>query len=75
MKEFDGGGTSNTQYQILYLLGNGTDNYAMFLDNYYRQRWDFTTTPWKVEMWGDWIRWYVMTGPDLPALRRAHIWS
>ena len=73
MKEFDGGGTSNTQYPVLYLLGSGSNNYAMFLDNYYKQRWDFTANPWKVEMWGDWIRWYVMTGPDLPTLRKAYM--
>lgn len=73
MKEFDGGGTSNTQFPVLYLLGSGSNNYAMFLDNYYRQRWDFTANPWKVEMWGDWIRWYVMIGPDLPTLRKAYM--
>lgn len=73
MKEFDGGGVSNTQYPILYLLGNDSNNYAMFLDNYYKQRWDFTSDPWKVEMWGDWIRWYVMTGPDLPTLHKAYM--
>jgi alpha-glucosidase len=73
MEEFDGGGVSNTQYPVLYLLGSGSNNYAMFLDNYYKQRWDFTADPWKVEMWGDWIRWYVMTGPDLPTLRKAYM--
>ncbi len=73
MREFDGGGTSNTQYPILYLLGSGNNNYAMFLDNYYKQNWDFTANPWKVDMWGDWIRWYVMTGPDLPTLRKSYM--
>jgi len=73
MREFDGGGVSNTQYPILYLLGGGSSNYAMFLDNYYKQRWDFTSNPWNVAMWGDWIRWYVMTGPDLPSLRKAYM--
>ncbi len=73
MEEFDGGGVSNTQYPVLYLLGTGSNNYAMFLDNYYKQRWDFTSNPWKAEMWGDWLRWYVMTGPDLPTLRKAYM--
>lgn len=73
MKEFYDGGTSNTQYPILYLLDSGSNNYAMFIDNYYKQRWDFNAGTWKVDMWGDWIRWYVMTGPDLPTLRKSYM--
>jgi alpha-glucosidase len=76
MKEFNGGGTSNTQYPVLYMLGSGSTNYAMFLDNYYKQRWDFSAAapaPHQVEMWGDWMRWYVMTGADLPTLRQAYM--
>lgn len=74
MKSFDSPGmTANTQYPVLYLLGSGNNNYAMFLDNYYKQEWRFDTNPWKVEMWGDWIRWYVMTSDNLPILRQSYM--
>src|SRR5262249_16461289 len=62
---WNGGAVGNTQYPILYLLGSGSNNYAMFLDNYYKQQWTFNTNPWSVQMWGDWIRWYVMVGGNM----------
>jgi len=65
-----GGMVGNTQIPILYAVGEGTNNYALFLDQVYKQRWDFTGDPWRVQMWGDQLRWYVMTGPDLADLRR-----
>ena len=73
MEEFNNGGVSNTQYPVLYLLGSGSNNYAMFLDDYYKQEWHFDANPWKVETYGDWIRWYVMTGADLPTLRQSYM--
>ena len=39
-----------------YIWGPGSKNsYAVFLDNYYKQQWNFDTNPWQVQMWGDWI--------------------
>jgi hypothetical protein len=63
----------NVQIPVLYAVGTGGLNYALFMDNVYKQRWDFTGTPWKARMYGDQLRWYVMTGPDLPDLRADYI--
>jgi len=59
----------------MYAVNGATyENYALFLDNKYKQRWDFTSaSQWKVEMFGDQIRFYIMTGPNLPDLRRDYI--
>jgi alpha-glucosidase len=57
----------------MYAVGPNNANYAMFLDQVYKQNWDFTGNPWKVETWGDQIRWYLMTGPDLPDLRKDYM--
>ena len=46
-------------------------NYAFLFDNVYKQRWDFTQNPWKVEAWGDELRGFFIAGDDLPALRRS----
>ena len=67
------GMVGNVQYPVMYALGDNNLNYALFLDNVYKQRWDFAGDPWKVRMWGDQIRFYVMTGPDLPDLRKDYL--
>ena len=63
------GMVGNVQFPVMYALGDNL-NYTLFLDNDYKQRWDFSADPWQVRMWGDQIRFYLMTGPDLPDLRR-----
>lgn len=65
------GMVGNVQFPVMYALGN--PSYALLLDNVYRQRWDFSNDPWQVRMWGDQIRFYVMTGADMPALRRDYM--
>ena len=75
MAGFNGGATGNTQIPVLYAVeGASTRNYAVFFDNVYQQRWDFTaTSQYQVEAFGDELRLYVMTGPDLIDLRRDYM--
>jgi alpha-glucosidase len=73
MTGFNGGATGNAQFPVMYALAAGTGNYALFLDQLYKQRWDFGTNPWKVETLGDEIRGYLVLGPDLPDLRRDYM--
>ena len=43
MAGFNNGANGNTQIPIVYVVkGASFDNYALFLDNVYKQRWDFT---------------------------------
>jgi alpha-glucosidase len=70
---FSGGAAGNLQIPVLYAVGPDGTNYALFLDHFYKQRWLFTQSPWRLETWGDQIRGYVMTGPDLPDLRRDYM--
>jgi alpha-glucosidase (family GH31 glycosyl hydrolase) len=63
----------NVQIPVLYAVGYDGLNYALFMDNVYKQRWDFTGNPWKGRMFGDQLRWYVMTGPNLPDLRADYL--
>ncbi len=70
---WNGGFVGNTQFPIVYLLGSGRDSYALFVDNQYRQTWDFRGDPWTVGMGGDWLRFYLMSGPDLPELRKDYM--
>jgi alpha-glucosidase (family GH31 glycosyl hydrolase) len=70
LEAWNGGNVGNAQFPVLYLLGEGTDNYALFVDNTYKQTWDFSGMPWRASMYGDAIRYYVLSGPDLPDLRQ-----
>lgn len=72
MAGFNGGANGNTQIPIMYAVnGAGYENYALFLDNIYRQRWDFTgQSQWKVEVDRGVLRFYLMTGADLMDLRK-----
>lgn len=75
MASFNKGSNGNTQIPVMYAVNGATlENYALFLDNKYKQKWDFTSlSQWKVEMFGDQIRFYFLTGPDLPDLRKDYM--
>ncbi|MBN1965543.1 MAG: glycoside hydrolase family 31, partial [Anaerolineae bacterium] len=73
LTSFNGGNVGNAQFPILYALGAGSDNYAFFLDDVYQQYWDFSSDPWQVTTTADALRGYIMTGPDLPDLRRDYL--
>ncbi len=70
MATWNGGAVGNCQFPIAYFLGEGSTCYALFMDDPYREQWSFVASPWKVETTGDSLRWYVMTGSDLPDLRK-----
>ncbi len=67
---FNNGNVGNDQFPVLYLAGQGLENYALFVDNPYKQYWNFVDTPWKVAMEGKWVRFYILVGPDIQDLRR-----
>jgi alpha-glucosidase len=69
MEDFNKGKAGNTQFPIVYFTGEDRDSYAVFVDNATKQYWDFMRDPWKVVMYGNALRFYLMTGPDLVDLR------
>jgi len=73
MYGYEGGAVGNAQFPVMYAVGEQKLNYALFLDDVYAQRWDFRTDPWRVSSRGDAVRGYVITGPDLPDLRRDYM--
>jgi alpha-glucosidase (family GH31 glycosyl hydrolase) len=70
---FQDAAVGNVQIPVLYAVGNDSLNYALMMDNVYKQRWDFTAFWWEARMFGDQLRFYVMTGPDLPDLRADYL--
>jgi len=69
----DNGPVGNTQIPVLFAVGANNANYGIFVDQVYKQTWDLTGDPWSMDSYGDQVRWYVMTGPDLPNLRADYL--
>lgn len=69
----EGAFVGSAQFPVMYALGAGFENYALFLDDVYKQLWDFSGDPFTVETTSEVVRWYVMTGPDLQDLRRDYL--
>ncbi|HEY9865421.1 MAG TPA: TIM-barrel domain-containing protein, partial [Candidatus Obscuribacterales bacterium] len=67
-QSFQNAAVGNVQIPVYYAVGDNL-NYALFMDNVYWQKWDFTKPTWEARMYGDQLRFYVMTGADLPDLR------
>ncbi|GAB4369732.1 MAG: hypothetical protein Kow00121_09870 [Elainellaceae cyanobacterium] len=70
---FQNAAVGNIQIPVYYAIGADNLNYALFLDNVYRQTWNFTSSPWQARMFGDQLRFYLMSGADLPDLRADYL--
>lgn len=73
--DFHGGGPSVSQFPMLYALGRKVNsssfqNYGLLVDQAYRMSWDLTGSTWVARTWGDQLRWFVFTGPDVKDLRK-----
>ena len=76
LKGIGGGATNDSMYPILYALGEGQRAFALFLDNTYKQMWDFRPQPFEIGMWGDEIRMTFFVAPQddgLRGLRREYM--
>ncbi|MDR2725757.1 MAG: DUF5110 domain-containing protein [Candidatus Adiutrix sp.] len=67
---------NQVQIPIVYGLGEGLKCAALFVDETLPLQWNFKNTPWTVTAAGplrpgDTLRFFVITGPDLPALRKS----
>ncbi len=70
---WNNGNVGNDQFPIVYLAGAGSDSYALFFDNQYKQVWAFDKAPWRAVMRGEALRFYLLAGPDLPDLRQDYM--
>lgn len=70
---FQNAAVGNVQIPVLFAVGSGGLNFGLFMDNVYRQRWDFTSSTWQARMFGDQLRYYLMSGPNLPDLRSDYM--
>jgi alpha-glucosidase len=70
---FQSAAVGNVQIPVMYAVGPGRLSYGLFLDNVYQQRWDFEAFWWSVRMFGDQVRFYLLSGPDLSDIRKDYL--
>lgn len=71
LRGFSGGANSYAMFPIAYAIGEAySHNYAILLDQPYKQLWSFQENPWHIGMWGDKIRWFLFPGSSLAELRQ-----
>ncbi len=73
MHAFNGGAVANATFPVMYAVGEEGRNFALFFDNTYKQRWDFTTSEWKVEASAGDLKAFIIVGEDLPSLRAEYM--
>jgi alpha-glucosidase len=70
------GALGSLQIPVCYFLGDGTETAAFFMNETRPLVWDFSASPWTVSLAGPLnpdrsLSFFVITGEDLPAVRRA----
>ncbi len=68
-----GGAPSVSQFPVLNVLGEGNLSYSLFFDHTRKYEADFSQDLWTFTSFGNTLRWYVITGPDLPDLRSDYM--
>jgi alpha-glucosidase (family GH31 glycosyl hydrolase) len=61
---FERGGAGNAQFGVIYALGEGTNNFALFLDQVAPLTWDFRSSPWQILSGARKLSVYLIAGKD-----------
>ncbi|HAZ11957.1 MAG TPA: glycoside hydrolase family 31 [Bdellovibrionales bacterium] len=73
LRAFSKGANSYAMFPVLYSLGSGNRNFMFFYDSTYKQMWSLNQSPWKVESYGDQVRWFIYTAEDVRRLKRQYM--
>lgn len=69
---FENGAVGNIQIPILYAVGQ-EQSFGFFFDNIYKQDWNFQDSWWRVQAYGDQLRFYFIAGDDLKNIRSRYL--
>ena len=70
MPAYAGGATGEAMFPVVMALGTESQAWGFVLDNIYKQTWDMTRSKWRIGMFGDQIRGYIIAGKDPRAVRQ-----
>ena len=73
LRTFSKGANGYAMFPVLYSMGDADQNFLFFYDNLYKQMWSLNQTPYKVESYGDEIRWFVFSEHNIKSLRRKYM--
>ncbi len=69
---FQQAAVGNIQIPILYAVGDEL-SFGLFLDNLYKQDWNFENEWWNVSMYGDQVRFFVLGGNNIREIRQKYL--
>ena len=70
MPSYAGGATGEALFPVVMALGTGQDSWGFVLDNIYKQTWDLSHSKWKLGMFGDQIRGFIIAGSSPKEVRQ-----
>lgn len=73
LRSFSKGANGYAMFPIIYGMGTGNQNFALFYDNIYKQMWSLNTTPYQVDSYGDQVRFFIFTGTDIVDVRKSYM--
>jgi alpha-glucosidase len=73
MVTFNGAMAGNAQFSVAYFLGKNFHNYGLFIDDPAAQTWNFHSSPWDINIAGNAVRFFLLSGPNLLDLRQDYM--
>lgn len=73
LRSFSKGANSYAMFPVLYSIGEANQNFLLFYNNVYKQMWSLNQNPYKVESYGDQLRWIITSGNNIKDLRRRYM--
>ena len=70
MPTYAGGATGEAMFPVVMALGSGSHAWSLVIDNVYKQSWDFTSSQWRISMFGDQLRGYIIAGKNPLGVRQ-----
>lgn len=70
MPTYAGGATGEAMFPFVVAVGAGGHSWGFLLDNIYKQTWDFTANQWRISMFGDQLRGYIISGDNPRQIRQ-----
>lgn len=70
MPTYAGGATGEAMFPVVMALGSGSNSWGLVLDNIYKQSWDFTDSKWRINMFGDQLRGFIIAGATPKIVRQ-----
>lgn len=73
MPAYAGGATGEAMFPVVMAMGSGSDSWGLVVDNIYKQTWDLTHSKWRIGMFGDQLRGFIIAGSTPKEVRQSYM--